>query len=398
MCLRSHLLARPRIIVQFVNITAGTSINTDADRVGRFGNFSFSMAATEMITIDGSQGEGGGQILRTSVGLSAVSGKSIRIERIRSGRDKPGLMRQHLTAIKAAAEICDAEMIGAELGSQTLQFQPGPVRPGSYEFRVGTAGSATLVLQTVLPALIQAETPSEIAIEGGTHNQWAPPFDYLQRVFLPLLNRMGPAVEAKLERYGFFPAGGGRIHVTIQPARALTGIKLLERGPVVSKSARILISNLPLNIAEREAERLSRRLNLQPEEISIDPITAHGPGNLVFAELAYEHVTELATGFGRVGTSAEHVAEETVQQIREYLKSTAPVGEYLADQILLPLALSAAQPDTVRTKRGGSFRTHKLSRHATTHIDILRTLLPVQIHVAELESDQVVTISPGNVV
>ena len=352
------------------------------------------MAAAEIITIDGSQGEGGGQILRTSVGLAAACGKSIRIERIRAGREKPGLMRQHLTAMKAAAEICDAEMIGAELGSQTLQFQPGNVRPGVYEFRVGTAGSATLVLQTILPALIQADAPSEIAIEGGTHNQWAPPFDYLQRVFLPLLNRMGPTVEAKLERYGFFPAGGGRILVTIQPAEMLTGFKLLERGAVTAKSARILISNLPLNIAEREAERLARRLNLQPDEIAIDPVTAHGPGNLVFAEFAYEHVTELATGFGRVGTSAEHVAEETVQEIREYLKSPAPVGEYLADQILLPLAMSAAQPHTVQTKRGGSFRAHKLSLHTTTHIDILRTLLPVQIEVSEVESDRVVTVSP----
>lgn len=350
--------------------------------------------AAEYITIDGSQGEGGGQILRTSVGLSAVYGKSIRIERIRAGREKPGLMRQHLTAMKAAAEICDAEMIGAELGSQTLQFVPGKVRPGKYEFRVGTAGSATLVLQTILPALIQADAFSEVIIEGGTHNQWAPTFDYLQRVFLPLLNRMGPAVEARLERYGFFPAGGGRIHVTIQPASILMGFKLLERGAVVSKSARILISNLPLNIAEREAERLARRLNLQPDEIQIDPVTAHGPGNLVFAEFAYEHVTELATGFGRIGASAEHVAEETVAQIRDYLKSPAPVGEYLADQILLPLAMSAAQPHTVRTKRGGSFRTHKLSRHATTHIDILRMLLPVQIEVTELDADRVVTVSP----
>jgi RNA 3'-terminal phosphate cyclase (ATP) len=173
----------------------------------------------------------------------------------------------------------------------------------------------------------------------------------------------------------------------------LTGFALLERGAVVSKSARILISNLPLNIAEREAERLARRLNLQPNEITIDPVTAHGPGNLVFAELAYEHVTELATGFGRVGTSAEHVAEETVQQIREYLKSPAPVGEYLADQILLPLAMSAAQPHTVRTKRGGSFRAHKLSLHTTTHIDILRTLLPVKIDVTNVEDDRLVTVS-----
>ena len=143
---------------------------------------------------------------------------------------------------------------------------------------------------------------------------------------------------------------------------------------------------------------MARRLSLQPEQIAIDPVTAHGPGNLVFAEFAYEHVTELATGFGRVGTSAEHVAEETVQEIREYLKSSAPVGEYLADQILLPLAMSAAQPSSVRTMRGGSFRTHKLSLHTTTHIDILRMLLPVQIEVTELDADRVVTVSPVDAV
>lgn len=160
-------------------------------------------------------------------------------------------------------------MIGAELGSQTLAVsQPEQCDQEPMNFELVPPEVLMLVLQTILPALIQADAPSEIVIEGGTHNQWAPPFDYLQRVFLPLLNRMGPTVEAKLERYGFFPAGGGRIHVKIQPAKMLTGFELLERGsPAISlKAARILISNLPLNIAEREAERLVRRLNLQPEE------------------------------------------------------------------------------------------------------------------------------------
>lgn len=351
---------------------------------------------TNIITIDGSQGEGGGQILRSAVGLAAVVGRAVRIEKIRAGRSKPGLMRQHLTAMNAAAKICYGTLTGAELRSTALTFEPRQVVPGKYQFSIGTAGSATLVLQTILPALLTASGPSEIILEGGTHNQWAPPFDFLARAYLPIINRMGPKVEGTLERHGFYPAGGGRIVVNITPAESLKGFDLLERGNTISKTAKVLISNLPLSIAEREADKIVRKLSFLKKDVTIEPVESAGPGNIVFAELQSEHVTEVATGFGRVGASAEHVADEVVKQIRRYQKSSAPVGEYLADQILLPLGLSAAQADAPGIQRGGSFRTLPLSRHSVTHIDILQTMLSVRINVQEADDGCVVTVRPGD--
>src|SRR6185295_18962730 len=159
-----------------------------------------------MLKLDGSVGEGGGQILRTALALSALTGQPFQIDRIRAQRRKPGLMRQHLTAVRAAAEVCQATVAGDSLGSMALSFVPGAVKAGSYSFAVGTAGSATLVLQTVLPPLLVAAGPSTLTIEGGTHNPLAPPFDFLERSFLPLVARMGPQFEARLERWGFYPA------------------------------------------------------------------------------------------------------------------------------------------------------------------------------------------------
>src|SRR5581483_5211147 len=177
-----------------------------------------------MLTIDGAAGEGGGQILRTALALSIVTGTPFRIERIRARRARPGLLRQHLTAVNAAAELSGASVTGAEQGPATLTFAPGKVRPGGFEFKIGSAGSATLVLQTVMPALLVGSMESRIALEGGTHNPAAPPFDFLEKSFLPFINRMGPAVEARLVRPGFYPAGGGRIEVKITPAERLMPI------------------------------------------------------------------------------------------------------------------------------------------------------------------------------
>src|SRR5262245_60443308 len=174
-----------------------------------------------MEVIDGSQGEGGGQILRTALALSLVTGAPFRVEKIRAGRQKPGLLRQHLTAVTAAVEIGGAAVEGATLGSRELSFRPGSVRPGAYRFAVGTAGSAALVLQTVLPALLTATGPSTVVVEGGTHNPHAPPFDFLALAFLPLLARMGARAQATLDRPGFYPAGGGQLTVEITPAPAL---------------------------------------------------------------------------------------------------------------------------------------------------------------------------------
>src|ERR1051325_4105851 len=205
-----------------------------------------------MITIDGSFGEGGGQILRTSLALALVTGKPFRIERIRAGRKNPGLLRQHLTAVNAAAQIGRAEVAGASIGSRELTFAPQAVTAGSYHFAVGTAGSATLVLETVLPALLIADGPSALVLEGGTHNPYAPPFDFLDKTFLPLVCMMGPRVAARLERHGFYPAGGGKFIVDIEPAARLGRIELDERGDITGRRARALIANLPRQIAERE--------------------------------------------------------------------------------------------------------------------------------------------------
>jgi len=335
---------------------------------------------TNMIHIDGSHGEGGGQIVRSSLALSLVTGQPVVIENIRAGRQKPGLMRQHLAAVNAAARIGNAQVAGAEMGARTLTFVPQQIVPGNYHFSIGTAGSTTLVLQTILPALIISNGPFTVTLEGGTHNQWAPPFDFLQKAFLPIINRMGPKVSVELERHGFYPAGGGRFTVSIEPSPNLNGFDLLKRGELKSRSAIALVSNLPRHIAQRETDAILHKMNWNASCARVEEVTAHGPGNVVSTQLEYEHVTEVVTGFGRIGASAENVAKEVISDTRNYLKSEVPVGEYLADQILLPLGISAWQSGPHR--RGGSFRTMPLSRHSTTHIELLRQILGIEIGVA----------------
>lgn len=351
------------------------------------------------VGLDGSEGEGGGQILRTSTALAAICGVPLRIEKIRAGRPKPGLARQHLTAMNAIQRVSLGSMNGASLGSKTLDFTPQQIQGGLYDFRIGTAGSATLVFQTILPALLAANCPSTVSIEGGTHNQWAPPVDFLQKSFLPLLHRMGCHVESSLIRHGFHPAGGGRVEFRISPATILKGFKLVNRGNLLSRRIRVRISNLPINIAEREQQRLIRKLKWKPDEVIIEPVESSGPGNVLLAELEFENLTEVMTAFGRLGTSAEHVADELVHQVQEYLSTDAPVGEYLADQLLLPLALSAAQkagPGAIGCLRGGSFRTGPLSKHALTQIDVIRRFLPVRFQITEEAGTNIVSVQSGD--
>lgn len=333
---------------------------------------------TQMLVIDGSQGEGGGQIVRSSLALAAVTGRPVRIDNIRAGRAKPGLMRQHLTAANAVAETCGGQLEGAGIGARSIRFLPGPVRPGDYGFSVGTAGSATLVLQTVLPALLTAEGPSRLVLEGGTHNPWAPPFDFLARAYLPLVNRMGPRVSAELVRPGFSPAGGGRMEITIDPAPALVGFDLLERGRIVGRSGRAIVANLPPSIAERERDTLISMLSWPPASIQAAEVAAQGPGNYVCVEVESEHVTEVFSGFGRTGIKAEHVAADAAREARDYLASEAAVGTHLADQLLLPLGLSEFH-GPAEGQAGGAFRTLPLTRHSQTHIELLRQFLGIGV-------------------
>jgi len=270
-----------------------------------------------MITLDGSVGEGGGQILRTALSLSIITGQAFAIENIRARRARPGLQRQHLAAVNAAAAICSAQVSGAEIHSQTLHFRPQRVTPGNYSFDIGSAGSTTLVLQTILPPLMIADAPSSVLIEGGTHNPMAPPFEFLDRVFLPLICRMGPQVQARLESCGFYPAGGGSIRVEIDPKKAIQPLTLHDRGGTKACSATAIIANLPQQVAERELAILERELALTPNQVRIENVSARSPANVLFVEVQHEDITELFVELGERGVRAETVASRLSTNVHD---------------------------------------------------------------------------------
>lgn len=330
-----------------------------------------------MLTIDGSFGEGGGQIIRSSLALSLVTGKPFRVERVRANRDKPGLRQQHLTAVTSAAEISSAIVEGAAVGSREFSFIPGPVKPGEYVFSIGTAGSATLVLQAVLPPLMLASGPSILRVEGGTHNVHAPPYDFLERTFLPLVNRTGPNVHIELERYGFYPPGGGRFNVLIESAEHPRRLDLLERGTIREVRGRALVVNLAPTVAKRELAVFREKLHLPDEalhtELSDNAISRN---TVAMVEVESDQLTEVFTGVGERGVRAELIAERVCDEALAYLSHDAPVDEHLADQLLLPLALN----------KGGSYRTGVLSLHTTTNIEIIKMFLDVDIKVSELKN------------
>lgn len=328
-----------------------------------------------MIEIDGSRGEGGGQILRTAVALSAITSLPLSIMNIRAKRKKPGLMRQHFAAIDAVRTICDAKVTGLELRSPRLTFEPDRIRPGEYRFQVGSAGSTSLVMQTILMPLLCAEGPSTVRIEGGTHNPMAPPFDFLERSYLPQLRRMGADVDLKLNRYGFYPAGGGKVLANIRPIEAWRGIDLVNRGDLLRRSIRSTVANLPTTIAQRELDHIQKKTEWPQEEFElIETNETDGPGNAVVIELEFENVTAVYTGFGQMGRRAETIAQETLRFARAYLRSQAPVCEHLADQLLLPMAIAAHHH-----KQASRFVTHEMSSHATTHIELINEFMDVTL-------------------
>jgi RNA 3'-terminal phosphate cyclase (ATP) len=338
----------------------------------------------EIVHIDGAQGEGGGQMVRSSLALALVTGRSVEILNIRAKRKKPGLMQQHLTAVRAAAEVGGAEIASDSLHSERLLFRPGKVSGGNYAFKVRTAGSATLVMQTVLPALLTAPNESHLTFEGGTHNSMAPPFEFLAKAFLPLVQRMGPAVVTQLFRPGFYPAGGGRFAATIRPA-PLGRLELTERGNLLDQRVRVLLAHLPPHIGKRECDTIANATGWTAQSMLVEEVkNSHGPGNAVMIELEAEHVTEVFTGFGRLGVRAEEVAAECLHEAQDYLSAGVPVGPHLADQLLLPLGIA-----TYQGTGGGTFRTMALTQHALTHLDILRRFLEIKIDVREIGENNV---------
>lgn len=300
-------------------------------------------------------------------------------------------MRQHLTAVQAALQVSSAHVQGNELGSTHLVFRPGAVQAGEYTFRIGTAGSTTLVLQTILPALMGAGGESSVMLEGGTHNPLAPPYDFLAHAYLPLIARLGPHVAVTLHRPGFFPAGLGRISAVIRPALQLGRIELLERGALIGRKVRALVARLPRHIAERECRTIAQATQWDDSCFEIEEIAdSPGPGNAVSIELQFEHVTEVFTGFGERGVPAEAVAGRTLERAQHYLDAGVPVGEHLADQLLLPLGIGAHQGTG-----GGAYRTLPLSSHSLTHIQVLKKFLDVAIHVEAEPSACLVRVEPS---
>ena len=338
-----------------------------------------------MLQLDGSAGEGGGQILRTALSLSLLTQKPFRIEKIRAGRPRPGLLRQHLTAVMAAAAIGRADVSGAEPGSRELVFQPQRLAGGAYRFSIGTAGSTMLILQTLLPVLAAAEEPSVLELEGGTHNPFAPPFEALAGSFLPLYRKMGADADIVLHRPGFYPAGGGVVTAEIRPCGPLQPLSLLDRGDPLKTTVTAICSRLPEHVGRRELRTAGGVLQIpESQQHLVEETRSVGPGNIVLVRVETPHVTEIFSSCGSRGVSAEKVARRAADQTARYLAADVPVGPHLADQLLLPLALAG----------GGEFRTMPPTEHTVTNSRIIEQFLDVTVQIQpESEESENVRIS-----
>lgn len=338
----------------------------------------------DTVTLDGSQGEGGGQILRTALTLSMITGTPLRLDHIRARRAKPGLLRQHLTAVQAAAQICGARVDGAALGSRSLHFVPGRIRGGDYRHAIGSAGSCTLVLQTILPALWFADAPSTVTVSGGTHNPAAPPADFLIHAWLPLMRRMGVDMDIELLRHGFYPAGGGEIRARVTPVAALKVLHLCERGTPLQARAVAVVAGVPVDVARRELTMVEAAALGAEVELRVLP-AREGPGNALLLVDQHSEVTEVFVAFGERGLPAEAVAARVIKAARADRASDAAVGEHLADQLVLPLALA----------RGGSLTTATLSSHLETNMEVVQRFLPLRFETTKTAQGHRIAANPA---
>jgi len=348
-----------------------------------------------MLIIDGSYGEGGGQILRTCLTLSAATGQPVRIERIRAGRRKPGLMPQHLTAVRAAGRVCNAEVEGGKLNSQTLTFRPQSApQAGAYTFDVaqaakgGSAGSVSLILQTVLLPLALVEGSSQLTLMGGTHVAWSPPYDYIKRVYLPALARMAIMAKVSIKNWGWYPIGGGRIQATIQgrepstkpqiPDQSIIGQTLCERGALLRVRGLSASSNLPKHIRTRQERAALQALRSNSVNARIDVVDApsKGQGTVVFLWAEFENSTAGFTALGERGKPAERVAEEAAGELLDFLEGSAALDRFLADQLLLPLALAAGP---------SQFTTEAVTAHLLTNAWVVNQFFPGRVQIEGTE-------------
>jgi len=325
-----------------------------------------------MVVLDGSMGEGGGQVLRSALTLSLLTGKALEITNIRAGRPKPGLMAQHLKAIEAAAAVSGAQVRGAQLGSTTLHFAPGEVTGGNFRFDIGTAGSTSLVAQTVAVPLARCGTRSRVTISGGTHVPWSPCFHFLHLHWLPLLAEVGFRISMELERAGFYPEGGGLIHMVVEPSDRLVPLVRSERGALRAVTGLSAVARLDLSIAERQRRQALHRLAAMGVHAEIDVLTlpAQSRGTFLLLLAQFDKSQCCYYALGERGKPAERVADEAVDQLQRFLATDAAVDEYVADQLVLPLVLAQGTSE---------LHVARLTRHLLTNVDVVRAFLPVTI-------------------
>lgn len=353
-----------------------------------------------MIDIDGARGEGGGQVLRTSLALAAITGQAVRLYNLRAGRQNSGLAPQHLTAVRALAQVCAAEVRGGALRSTTVEFHPqAPPRAGDYTIDVteaaagGSAGAVTLILQALLLPLALADGASRLTLRGGTHVPWSPPLHHLTEVFVPMVARMGVRADVRLSQWGFYPAGGGEVTAEIRGRRgALAAQTWLERGPLKRVWGRAVAANLPAHIAQRMAGRARNLLSeagLHPE---ITPLRerAASPGAVTLLFSEYENAVSGFSALGEKGKPSEQVATEAALDLLAQHRSGQALDMHLADQMLLPMALAEGR---------SRFTTCRVTQHLLTNAAIIQHFIPAQIVVEGEEGDAgtvIVTGAPPN--
>lgn len=327
-----------------------------------------------MIEIDGSYGEGGGQILRTALALSCLTGKAFRIIHIRKEREKPGLMPQHLVAVRAAAVVAGAEVEGDKAGSTQLRFVPGAVRSGIFNFDIGTAGSVPLVLQTVILPLLFAGGRSTVVLTGGTHVPFSPSYHYLAEVFAPMLARLGGRIDLSIDSFGFYPRGGGCVRCTVEAVKSLSPLGIAKQGRLLHVSGISAVGNLPVTIARRQRETALAVLTETGIKagISLVEVPTPGKGTFVFLRGETEHALSGFTALGAIGKRAETVGEEAAQQLLEYHRSGAALDPHLADQLIPYLALAPGE---------STFTTSCVTRHLLTNLWVAGRFIPFRFSV-----------------
>ncbi len=340
-----------------------------------------------MIEIDGSFGEGGGQVLRSSLTLSVLTGHAMRIVNVRAGRKKPGLRPQHLQSVEAAAKISGASVVGAKIGSTQITFQPGDIKPGNYHFDIGTAGSTSLVLQTILLPLCKADRKSMVTVTGGTHVPSSPCFHYLDLHWLHYLRQVGLDIDLRIEQAGFYPQGGGRVRAAIRPIDQTQPLQITKRGKLKQIRGISAVANLPKDIAKRQRQRVVNRLGSKYplNDIRTVQLPSRFKGTVMLLLAEFEHSQCCYFGLGAPGKRAEFVADEAIDAFDEFMTGDGAIDQFLADQLLLPLAFVPGE---------STLRTSKVTQHLLTNAEIIKLFLPVEISTeGQLNAPGMVTIT-----